>query len=45
MTRRQSKKLRRSLAAAVLYEMLFFMQAEDALPGGLWLRAALYLVP
>ena len=45
MTRRQSKTLRRILAAAVLYALLFFLPAEDALPGGLWLRAALYLVP
>lgn len=45
MTRRQSKTLRRILAAAVLYALLFFLPAEGALPGGLWLRAALYLVP
>ena len=45
MTRRQSKTLRRILAAAVLYALLFFLPAEDALPGGRWLRAALYLVP
>lgn len=45
MTRRQSKTLRRILAAAVLYALLFFLPEEDALPGGLWLRAALYLVP
>ena len=45
MTKRQNKTLRRILAAAVLYALLFFLPAEDALPGGLWLRAALYLVP
>ena len=41
MTKRQNKTLRRILAAAVLYALLFFLPAEDALPCGLWLRAAL----